>query len=153
MTHKITELKSEGLSADEAEILRVLEPVLLSNGTAGKEDGTPAAAAAALDCLFLAKLGAQTKAQPKRKSKSKSKSASVSKEQEGGGEAESFLTQFWELLICLVRAIPHDHPAQDSVVALLEELRLRATTSLSLWGVSGTSFICSFFAAIRWRWL
>ncbi len=127
VSHKIAELKSEGLSADEAEILRILEPVLLSNGTA------PVAAAAALDGLCLAKLEAETEAQSKRKTSSKSK------EQEGGDQlVEGFLTQLWEILICLMSAVPHDHPAQTSVVALLGELRLRATTSLSLWGVSTT---------------
>ena len=140
VTHKITELKSEGLSADEAEILCILEPVLLSNGTAGKEDGAPAAAAAALDGLFLAKFEAQAK----RESKLKSKSALAFKGREDGGEVEGFLIQLWELLISLVSAVPHDDPAQNSVVALIEELRLRATTSLSLWGVSATSLILSF---------
>ncbi|RSL96050.1 hypothetical protein CDV31_013609 [Fusarium ambrosium] len=49
-------------------------------------------------------------------------------------DAELFLTTMWEILLCVVRIVPYNHPGQDRIVSVLETLRLRAKTTVHLWG-------------------
>ncbi|RSL46435.1 hypothetical protein CEP54_013856 [Fusarium duplospermum] len=49
-------------------------------------------------------------------------------------DAELFLTTLWEMLLCVVRIVPYNHPGQDLIVSVLETLRLRAKTTVNLWG-------------------
>jgi hypothetical protein len=51
-------------------------------------------------------------------------------------EAELFLTTLWELLICIARLIPKDHPGQDQLVVVLESLQPRNRAIVNIWGVS-----------------
>lgn len=50
------------------------------------------------------------------------------------GDAESFLMSMWEIFLCVARIIPYDDPGQDRIVSVLEILRLRAKTTIDLWG-------------------
>lgn len=142
---KIANLKAGGLSADEAEIIRILEPVLLPTTLNGKPNILAASAAAGIDALCQAKMEVQNKDPSKGKSKTGTANSTLEtafREVEAKAvnhDIEGFLTDVWELLINLVNAIPHDHPAQDSVVAVLEELSLRDTAEVYIRGVSALS--------------
>ncbi|OCL09783.1 hypothetical protein AOQ84DRAFT_387930 [Glonium stellatum] len=54
-----------------------------------------------------------------------------------GEESEqpgSFLLEFWETFVVIVRQVPHDHPSQKRLVELVKELdRLAATSAESVW--------------------
>ncbi|KAF5566842.1 hypothetical protein FNAPI_942 [Fusarium napiforme] len=52
------------------------------------------------------------------------------------GDAESFLMSMWEIFLCVARIIPYDDPGQDRIVSVLETLRLRAKTTINLWGLT-----------------
>lgn len=58
----------------------------------------------------------------------------------GDGEAkegaEAFLWEIWEIFITIARQIPHDHPSQDRLVALIQALTTLPPTTVRIWQVS-----------------
>ncbi|KAK0719300.1 hypothetical protein B0H67DRAFT_572852 [Lasiosphaeris hirsuta] len=112
VSQKIKELQAEGLSEDETKMLAIPMSLLqdapkdtTSNDTVGTAS-TSSAAAVSIDSLSPA-----TQA-----------------------STEVFLMELWELLISLVSSVPYNHPVQDTIVAFLQELRLRARGTVAVWG-------------------
>ncbi|KAK4447286.1 hypothetical protein QBC34DRAFT_410245 [Podospora aff. communis PSN243] len=114
ISQRFEELKAEDLSDNETKILSILETVILS-GLA--DNNIPATASAALDNLCY-ELCFPPESRPEPDNSS----------------LEEFLYYLWELLISLMKSVPHDHPKQDLTISFLSELHLRARTTVSIWG-------------------
>lgn len=54
-------------------------------------------------------------------------------------ELELFLMTLWELVFLAARAVPYNHTGQNQFVAVLQSLRSRAKTTVTLWGVRSPS--------------
>lgn len=48
---------------------------------------------------------------------------------------EVFLTALWWMLSLTVRTVPYNHQGQDTLVGVVEALRLRAKSTVQIWGV------------------
>ncbi|KAI1337629.1 hypothetical protein F5Y15DRAFT_417772 [Xylariaceae sp. FL0016] len=46
---------------------------------------------------------------------------------------EAFMWEFWKNIISVAEQLPHDHPAQDKVVAFVRELTLVPDTGVKVW--------------------
>lgn len=99
----------ENLADLEKRMLPVFEAALLPSGPTDEDRRTPEAAAAQIDRLCPSL--------------------------EAPEALELFIWALWELSLTVVRAAPYDDPALETMVAVLESLRLRARGTVSLWGV------------------
>lgn len=50
--------------------------------------------------------------------------------------SDGFFFELWNSVIGVAEQIPHDHPAQDSLVKVMRELTLLPDTGLTVWDVS-----------------
>lgn len=49
---------------------------------------------------------------------------------------EAYLTSVWWMILSAANAVPYDHKGQDQLVAVVENLSLRARATITVWGVS-----------------
>ena len=54
---------------------------------------------------------------------------------EEAGEAEAFIWRFWTLVIRTAQVVPSDHPGQNRLVSVLDELTGLPPSKLEIWGV------------------
>lgn len=59
---------------------------------------------------------------------------------------EAFLTALWWMVFLTVRAVPFNHEGQHRLVRVVEALRLRAKSTVQVWGV-GTLGIRAYFSS------
>lgn len=57
----------------------------------------------------------------------------------------SFLLEFWETYVVIVRQVPHDHPSQERLVELAKELDCQPTASTEVRMIPDCSFLIHYF--------
>ena len=66
-------------------------------------------------------------------------------EGEKAEQLESFLLEFWETYVVIVRQVPHDHPSQERLVELVKELSRQPTALTEVRTIPDCSLLIHYF--------